>query len=113
VNFRTISHATATEVPMQSENRFFDDLAKVANGALGGLANLGSELENRVRDQVERMLARMDVVRREEFDAVAAMAAKARAEQEALEARVAALEAELAARKNAAQPGGDTSPTIG
>jgi BMFP domain-containing protein YqiC len=82
---------------MQSENRFFDDLAKVANGALGGLANFGSEMENRLRDQAERVLARMDVVRREEFDAVKAMAAKARETQELLEARVAALEAELAA----------------
>jgi BMFP domain-containing protein YqiC len=82
---------------MQSENRFFDDLAKVANGALGGLANLGSEVENRLRDQAERVLSRMDVVRREEFEAVKAMAAKARETQEALELRVAALEAELAA----------------
>lgn len=98
---------------MQSENRFFDDLAKVANGALGGLASLGSEFENRLRDQVERMLARMDVVRREEFDAVKEMAAKARAEQEALEVRVAALESELAARKESSASGGDTSPTIG
>jgi BMFP domain-containing protein YqiC len=84
---------------MQSENRFFDDLAKVANGALGSLANLGTELENRVRDQVERLLARMDVVRREEFEAVKALAAQARAGQEALEGRVAALEAELAKLK--------------
>jgi BMFP domain-containing protein YqiC len=98
---------------MPTENRFFDDLAKVANGALGSLASFGSEMENRVRDQVERMLARMDVVRREEFDAVAAMAAKARAEQEALEARVAALEAALAAQRNPPAPEGDTSPTIG
>jgi BMFP domain-containing protein YqiC len=84
---------------MQSENRFFDDLAKVANGALGSLAGLGNEIENRVRDQAEKVLARMDVVRREEFDAVKAMAAKARENQEALETRVAALEAELAATK--------------
>jgi BMFP domain-containing protein YqiC len=81
---------------MQSENRFFDDLAKMANGALGGLAGFGSELEARLRDQVEKVLARMDVVRREEFDAVKAMAAKARETQEALESRVAALESELA-----------------
>jgi BMFP domain-containing protein YqiC len=85
---------------MQSENRFFDDLAKVANGALGGLANFGTEVENRIRDQAERVLARMDVVRREEFDAVKAMAATARDMQETLEARVAVLEAELAALKN-------------
>jgi len=81
---------------MQSENRFFDDLAKVANGALGSIAGFGSELEARLRDQAEKVLARMDVVRREEFDAVKAMAQKARETQEALEARVASLEAELA-----------------
>jgi BMFP domain-containing protein YqiC len=82
---------------MQSENRFFDDLAKMANGALGSLAGFGNELETRLRDQAEKVLARMDVVRREEFEAVKAMAAKARDTQEALEARVAALESELAA----------------
>ncbi len=82
---------------MQSENRFFDDLAKVASGALGSLAGFGNEVELRLRDQAEKVLARMDVVRREEFDAVKAMAAKARETQEALEARVAALEVEIAA----------------
>jgi BMFP domain-containing protein YqiC len=82
---------------MQSENRFFDDLTKMANGALGSLAGFGNELEARLRDQAEKVLARMDVVRREEFEAVKAMAAKARDTQEALEARVAALESELAA----------------
>jgi BMFP domain-containing protein YqiC len=85
---------------MQSENRFFDDLAKVANGALGSLAGLGSEVEARLRDQAEKVLARMDVVRREEFDAVKAMATRARETQEALEARVASLEAELASLRN-------------
>jgi BMFP domain-containing protein YqiC len=94
---------------MQSENRFFDDLARMANGALGGLASLGSEVENRVKDQVERMLARMDVVRREEFEAVRAMAAKARSEQEALEVRLERLEAELAGmRKETPRPGDNT-----
>jgi BMFP domain-containing protein YqiC len=88
---------TLWRLDMQSENRFFDDLAKVASGALGSLAGFGSEVETRLRDQAEKVLARMDVVRREEFDAVKAMAAKARETQEALEARVAALEAEIAA----------------
>jgi BMFP domain-containing protein YqiC len=96
---------------MQSENRFFDDLAKVANGALGGLANLGTEVETRLKDQAERILARMDLVRREEFEAVKAMAAKARAEQETLEARLAKLETELTRLKGAAA--NDTSPTVG
>jgi BMFP domain-containing protein YqiC len=80
---------------MQSENRLFDDLARVATGALGALTGVRDEVETRLRDQFERILGRMNLVRREEFDAVQAMAAKARAEQEALEARVAALEARL------------------
>jgi BMFP domain-containing protein YqiC len=81
---------------MATENRLFEDLARVASGALGTLTGIRDELETRIREQVERLLDRMNLVRREEFDAVQAMAAKARMAQEALEARVAALEARLA-----------------
>ncbi len=81
---------------MQSENRLFDDLARVASGALGALTGMRDEIETRLREQVERVLGRMNLVRREEFEAVQAMAAKARLEQEALEKRVAELEARLA-----------------
>lgn len=81
---------------MQGENRFFDDLTRMATGALGTLTGMRQEVEVRLRDQVERILGRMNLVRREEFDAVEAMAAKARAQQEALEARLALLEARLA-----------------
>lgn len=81
---------------MQSQNRFFDDLARVANGAVGALSGVRSDIEARFRDQLERVLAGMDVVSREEFEAVKAMAAKARAEQEELHLRVAALESQLA-----------------
>ena len=80
---------------MQSENRLLDDLARVASGALGALTGVRDELETRMREQFERVLSRMNLVRREEFDAVQAMAANARAAQEALEARIAALEARL------------------
>lgn len=80
---------------MQTQNRFLDDLARVATGALGAVTGMRGEVENRLRDQFERILGRMHLVRREEFDAVQAMAAKARAAQEALEKRVAALEAKL------------------
>ena len=80
---------------MPNENRLFDDLARVASGALGALTGVRDEVETRMREQFERILARMNLVRREEFDAVQAMAAKARAEQEALAARVAELEARL------------------
>lgn len=81
---------------MQSSNRVLDDLARVASGALGSFAGLRHEVEGRIREQVERILLTMDVVPREEFDAVKAMAAEARSRQEELEKRLAALEARLA-----------------
>ena len=87
---------------MQSQNRFFDDLARVANGAVGALSGVRADIEARVRDQLERVLAGMDVVSREEFEAVKAMAAKARDEQEGLLRRIAALESRLADKENTA-----------
>lgn len=82
---------------MQSQNRFFDDVARVAAGAAGAISGVRGEIEARLRDQLERVLAGMDLVSREEFEAVKAMAAKAREEQELLLQRIAALEARLAA----------------
>jgi len=82
---------------MQSQNRFFDDMARVASGAIGALSGVRGEVEARLRDQLERVLAGMDLVNREEFEAAKAMAAKAREEQEILLYRIAALEARLAA----------------
>jgi len=82
---------------MQSQNPLFDDFARLAAGAVGALAGVRSEVEARLREQFERLLAGMDLVDRDEFEAVKAMAAKARAEQEGLAARLAALEARLAA----------------
>lgn len=81
---------------MQTENRILDDMARVASGALSGLTGLRQEIEARLREQVERMLRDMDLVTREEFEAVKAVAATARAEQERLGRRVARLEATLA-----------------
>ena len=89
---------------MQTENRLLDDLARVATGALGALSGMRDEVEARMRDQLERILGRMNLVRREEFDAVQAMAAKARAAQEVLEQRVALLEAKLATASDTAPP---------
>jgi BMFP domain-containing protein YqiC len=86
---------------MQTNNRLFDDLARVASGAFNTLSGLREEIETRVRERVERMAADLDLVTREEFDAVRTMAAKARAAQEELEARVAKLEAELQAAREA------------
>ena len=82
---------------MQSDNRFFDDAAKLAGGAIGTLAGLRREVEALARQQVERLLARMDLVTRDEFEAVKEMATRARGENEALEKRVNELEARLAA----------------
>jgi BMFP domain-containing protein YqiC len=94
---------------MQSQNRFFDDLARVAAGAMGTLSGVKSEVESRLREQLERVLAGMDLVTRDEFEAVKAMAAKARAEQEDLARRVAELEGLLAAWRNREMPPGFTS----
>ncbi|MGH7123303.1 MAG: accessory factor UbiK family protein [Stellaceae bacterium] len=80
---------------MQNDNRIFEDLARVASGALSALTGVREEVEARLRDQFQHILDRMNLVRREEFEAVQAMAAKARDEQERLAERVAALEARL------------------
>lgn len=89
---------------MQTENRLFDDLARVASGAINTLGGLREEIELRVKERLERLASEMDLVSREEFDAVRAMAAKARAEQTELEKRIVALEAALVAA-GADQPG--------
>ncbi|HEX5455114.1 MAG TPA: accessory factor UbiK family protein [Stellaceae bacterium] len=95
---------------MQSQNRFFDDIARVAAGAAGAVTGVRSEIEARLRDQLERVLAGMDLVSREEFEAVKAMAAKAREEQELLQRRIEALETRLAASEKTAPEARD--PTI-
>ena len=77
---------------MQTENRLIDDLAKVASSALGSLKGARDEMEVRLKDQLERIIRGMDLVRREEFEVVRAMAAKARTENEALAKRIEALE---------------------
>ncbi len=87
---------------MQVDNRFLDDLARVANGAVGALSGIREEVETLVKQRAERFMADMDLVTREEFEVVKEVAAKARLEQEALEARVAALEAALAELKKPA-----------
>jgi BMFP domain-containing protein YqiC len=81
----------------QTNNRFLDDLAKLMTDAAGAAQGMRRNFEGMVRSQGERMLREMDVVQREEFEAVKAMAVKAREENEQLAARVAALETELAA----------------
>jgi len=81
---------------MQSQNRFFDDIARVASGAVGAITGVRDEVEARFRDQLERVLAGMDLVSREELEAVKAMAAKAREEQDSLQRRLLEMEERLA-----------------
>lgn len=83
---------------MQTENRLFDDLSKLLNGAAGTLAGMGREAEAGARARAREWIGGLDFVSRDEFDAVKAMAAAARDEVEALRARIDALEAEKAAR---------------
>ena len=81
---------------MQTENPLLDGLAKFFTDAAGAASSVRSELDTFMRQRLEKLVADMDFVPREEFEAVKAMAAKARAENERLEARLAALEARLA-----------------
>ena len=77
---------------MQTSNRLFDDLARVASGAFNTLSGLREEIETRVRERVERMASDLDLVTREEFDIQAQVLARTRERLQALEARVEALE---------------------
>jgi len=88
---------------MQSEKRIFDDLAKVVNGVAGTVAGMGREAEASMRERVREWAGGLDLVSREEFDAVKTLAANARAEADALGKRVAALEAALQAKGGAAR----------
>jgi BMFP domain-containing protein YqiC len=78
---------------MQSENRIFDDVVKFVNGAAGTLAGMGREAEAATRERAREWIGGLDFVSREEFEAVKAMAAAARDENEALKARLDKLEA--------------------
>ena len=78
---------------MQSENRIVDDLVKFVNGMAGTVAGMGREAEASFKERTREFVGGMDFVSREEFDAVKAMAAKAREEAEALKARLDAMEA--------------------
>ena len=98
---------------MQSENRFFDDLAKMVNGVAGAVAGAGREAEAAMRERAKEWVGRMDFVSREEFEAVKQMAATARAETEALKARLDKLEGAAkpaAAAKAAAKPAAAPKP---
>ncbi len=101
----------------QTTNRFFDEVARLMNDAAGVAQGVRREFETLFRSQAERFLRDLDVVKREEFEAVKDMARLAREENEALKARVAALETALARNSGdsgssaAASPGGDSPQT--
>lgn len=80
---------------MQTQKPFFDDIARLAGGAVSALSGVKTEIETIVRQQFERWTHSVDMVSREEFEVVRAMAAKAREEQEVLTERLAALEARI------------------
>ncbi|WP_323038406.1 accessory factor UbiK family protein [Gemmobacter sp.] len=80
---------------MQTRTKIFDDLSRLATNAMGVAQGARTEAENAMKSLLDRWLAERDLVTREEFDAVRAMAQKAREENEALKARLAAIEAKL------------------
>lgn len=80
---------------MQSDNKILDDMAKVASGALGSFTGLKQEIEGKVQQHLERLLSRMNLVSRDEFEAMKAVAQEARAEQIKLARRLEALEKKL------------------
>lgn len=99
---------------MADRPRIFDDLAGVAGGAISALAGLREEAEAMVKARVDETIRRLDLIRRDEFDAISELAANARAGQEAAEARLAevtmrlsVLEARLSALETAPRPSGD------
>ena len=87
---------------MQTNSKILDDIAKVASGAVGAAFTARDEMQSRLRAEFERVLDRLDLVTRDEFEATRAMAAKARDEQEKAAETIAALEARLAALEGAA-----------
>ena len=80
---------------MQTRNRFFDDIAKVAASAAGTLTGMKGEIEHIVRHKVESFINSMNLVTREEFEVARAMIAKARENQEKLEKKVKVLESKI------------------
>ncbi len=81
----------------QTSNRLYDEFARLMNDAAGVASGVRREVDTMVRNQAERWLRDIDLIKRDEFEAVKEMARLAREENEALKARVAALEARLSA----------------
>lgn len=90
----------------QSNNRVFDEFAKLMTDAAGVAQGVRKEVETAFRSQAERFLADMDVVSRDEFEAVKEMAVRAREDADKLEQRIAALEKALSSERAAGSEGG-------
>lgn len=80
---------------MQNNNKFLNDLSRMASGAAGGLMDVKREIELMVGTQLEKLLQKMNLVTKEEFDTAQAMLIKSRIEQEELKKRLNALEAQI------------------
>ena len=89
---------------MQTDNRILDDIARLTSGMMGVAAGMRGEAEGVIKARLQALLADMDVVPREDFEVVRDMAVKAREENEALAARVAALEEAVASLQKPAKP---------
>jgi BMFP domain-containing protein YqiC len=87
-----------------TSSRFFDELAKLMSNAAGAAQGVRKEFDSLVRTQIERAMSGMNVVQREEFEAVKQMAAKAREENERLQQRIAELESKFGASGSPATP---------
>jgi BMFP domain-containing protein YqiC len=98
---------------VQTSNRFFDEVARLMNDAAGAAQGVRREFETLFRTQAERVLRDLDVVRRDDFEAVKDMARIAREENEALKARVAALEASLGKSASGSSAGSAETPPGG
>ena len=102
---------------MQSQNRIFEDMSKIATSAMGTMAGVGREVETMIRGRIKDAVGGLDMVGRDEFEAVKAMAATARADAEALKAELAALKASMAHDPAAptaetTRPDGDSVPLV-
>jgi hypothetical protein len=89
----------------QTNNRFFDEIGRLMNDAAGAAQGVKREVDTLWRNQAEKFLRDMDLVKREEFEAVKDMARLAREENEALKARIAAIEAKLGGTSSAPNTG--------
>lgn len=95
---------------MQSQNRLFDDFVKVLNGAAGTFAGMGREAEASARERMREWIGGLDMVSRDEFEAVKAIAVAAREENQSLKARIEALEAGAGGAGGAASKSASPKP---